>query len=88
MVKKLIDYKFARPIFSSNWDNDVITSSRSSNWNNSGLNLNDNNGVRATTDTQGLNPMAESIGLTERLNTRQGLLLDSNYLVKFSRSIL
>lgn len=38
-------------------------SSRSSNWNNSPLNLNSNNGSRRVTDTADMNNIAESYGL-------------------------
>lgn len=39
-------------ILGSNWDNSVKCSSRSSNWNNSPLNLNSNNSARGVTDTE------------------------------------
>jgi len=36
-----------------NWNNSANCRSRSSNWNNSPLNLNDNNSARGVTDTEG-----------------------------------
>lgn len=41
-----------RGIIGSNWNNSVNCSSRSSNWNNSPLNLNSNNSARGVTDTE------------------------------------
>ncbi len=41
-----------RGILGSNWNNSVNCSSRSSNWNNSPLNLNSNNSSRGVTDTE------------------------------------
>jgi hypothetical protein len=50
MIKKGKRYK-TRPIFGSNWNNSVICSSRSVNWNNSPLSLNSNYGGRGVADT-------------------------------------
>lgn len=40
-----------RPLFGGNWSNGANCGSRSSNWSNSPLDLNSNNGVRGLTDT-------------------------------------
>ena len=39
------------PIFGGNWNNGVKSGSRGSNWNNSGLNLNDDQSVRGSVVT-------------------------------------
>lgn len=43
---------YIRSILGSNWNNSVNCGSRSSNWNNSPLNLNSNNSGRSVTDTE------------------------------------
>lgn len=43
---------YIRGILGGNWDNGVKCGSRSSNWNNSPLNLNSNNSSRGVTDTE------------------------------------
>lgn len=53
-----------RPKFSSNWNNSVICSSRSSKWNNDTLNLNSNNASQGCTDTGGeSNSLADFLSL-------------------------
>lgn len=52
---------YIRGILGGNWDNSVNCGSRSSNWNNSPLNLNSNNSSRGVADTEGLcSTVAES----------------------------
>ena len=81
-IKRLINY-IVTALFGGNWNNGVNCSSRSSNWNNSPLNLNDNISRHATSETW---------GLTSRLNLltcslkRQTHNEDSSELVKFFES--
>lgn len=62
-------------ILGGNWNNSAKCGSRSSNWNNSPLNLNDNNSARGVTDTEDNTlvagphgPLADSLTLSRCVN--------------------
>jgi hypothetical protein len=66
MIKKGKGYT-SRPKFGGNWDNGAKCGSRSSNWNNSPLNLNSNNSSRGVTDTDAEpNSLADPLSLSDR----------------------
>lgn len=74
------------PLFGGNWNNGSNCGSRSSNWNNSPLNLNVNNGCRGSSDTW----IKVFLNQTPRLNQYNHVIFmmakyekgDWSYLVK------
>lgn len=68
-------------ILGGNWNNSAKCGSRSSNWNNSPLNLNDNNSARGVTDTEGNTLVAEPYSPLADLFTlsRYGQLLTAKH---------